>query len=312
MISHNGLDLPGIEFCKFKGKTDYGSIASVITASSHADQEERTVSAENIAEVFQNYLLNCDPAEDMIIAEVDGEMVGYGRGWWEEEPPRTILYKHSYFLKEEWRGKGVEQALLRWVENRLVEISTSHADERDKFLQVSISHHQAWLENVLLDRGYQPDQSFYLMVRPDLEDLPAFPLPDGVETRPVEVNQYRVIWNLTQETGQGSLEPCEDEAETFQEWQNHPHFQPHLWQIAWDKEKDLPIGHVLTYIEHEENQQYNRKRGYTEGIGVVPDWRRRGIAHALISLSLHAQKEAGMEESALVADSESEFNVTQL
>ena len=71
-------------------------------------------------------------------------------------------------------------------------------------------------------------------------------------------------------------------------------------------------GTVLTYIHHQENQQFNRLRGYTEGIGVIRRWRRRGVARALISRSLKAQKAAGMADSALVADTDSSSNVVTL
>ena len=69
---------------------------------------------------------------------------------------------------------------------------------------------------------------------------------------------------------------------------------------------------MLTFINVDENEQQNRKRGYTEGIGVDQSWRRRGVARALISRSLEAQKAAGMTELALVADSDSTSNVIQL
>lgn len=305
-------EIPGIDFRKFQGQTDFYALAEVLTASCRADQEERTVTAENLAEVFRYSLSNCDPTKDLMIVEVDGEMVAYARGWWDEGPFGIFLYKHNCFFKPEWRGIGIEQVLLAWVEKRLREISEIHVGEDPKFFQVSISQHQGWLEKILLDQGYQPKQYYYLMVRPTLQDLPEFPLVEGLETRPVEGNQYQAIWNLIQSTGEDSLQPEEKNEQAYQEWLTQPQFQPHLWQIAWDKKEDLPIGHVLTYIEQEENRQYNRKRGYTEGIGVIPKWRRQGVARALISLSLKAQKEAGMEESALVADSDSEFKVTEL
>jgi len=69
---------------------------------------------------------------------------------------------------------------------------------------------------------------------------------------------------------------------------------------------------VLTFIDDKENQQFNRKRGYTEGVGVDKSWRRRGLARALIVRSLQAQKEAGMSESALAADSDSQSGVISL
>ena len=72
------------------------------------------------------------------------------------------------------------------------------------------------------------------------------------------------------------------------------------------------MGHVLTFIDHAENEKFNRKRGYTEGIGVARAWRRQGLARALIARSLKAQKAAGMTGSALVADSDSTSGVLRL
>jgi mycothiol synthase len=72
------------------------------------------------------------------------------------------------------------------------------------------------------------------------------------------------------------------------------------------------VGSLLTYVNHVENAQFDRKRGYTEGLGVVRDWRRRGVAKALISRSLRAQKAEGMTESALHVDGDNASNATRL
>jgi hypothetical protein len=62
----------------------------------------------------------------------------------------------------------------------------------------------------------------------------------------------------------------------------------------------------------DENKEFDRLRGYTEGVGVSSPWRQRGLARTLIVRSLHAQKAAGMGESAFVADSQSPFGITHL
>lgn len=85
-----------------------------------------------------------------------------------------------------------------------------------------------------------------------------------------------------------------------------------LWQVAWDTAAGRIVGHVLTFIDHGENRQFDRRRGYTEGIGVARAWRGRGVARALIAHSLRAQKAAGMSESALAADSQSASGATRL
>jgi mycothiol synthase len=37
---------------------------------------------------------------------------------------------------------------------------------------------------------------FLQMVRPNLDDIPDFALPDGLEIRPVTTDHYRAIWNF--------------------------------------------------------------------------------------------------------------------
>jgi len=308
----NAPDIPGLNFRHFRGERDYGPMAAVLTGSSSADNEDRKVTAEDLATVFTKYLTNCDPTTDIIFAEVAGEVVGYTRGWWSEEPPSKHLYKHNGFLMPAWRRKGIGLVMLNWMENRLKEISRTHPHESEKVFQINLSKNQEGTAIMVAHAGYQPVRYFYQMVRPNLDDLPDFPLPYGLEIRSVTADHYQAIWeSMVATSGEewGNIQPTK---EAYMEWTTHPHFQPLLWQIAWDKAANKVAGTVLTYIAHDENKQLDRKRGYTEGVGVAQVWRLHGVARALISLSLQAQKAAGMNESALVADSQSAFGVTRL
>jgi mycothiol synthase len=304
--------IPGLSFRGFRGEGDYGSMAAVLTDSQRADHYDRSVTAADLARAYANSLTNCDPTTDMIMAEVAGQMVGYVRGWWEQESPSLHLYKHNGVLLPAWRRKGIGRAMLGWMENRLKDIAAAHSLGSKKYFQTSVSQFQTGTAMLLESAGYQPARYFFEMVRHNLDDIPDFPLPDGLEILPVNPGQYRAIWDSIHDTDQeewGSTKPTED---AYQEWLKDALFQPHLWQIAWDKKTGNPVGHVLTYIHHEENEQFHRKRGYTEGVGVSREWRRRGVARALISCSLQAQKGEGMTESALVADSDSTSGVTRL
>ena len=308
----NAPVISGLIFRLFQGESDYTPLAAVLTGSSAADQEDRTVSGDDLATAFDNYLTNCDPYADMILAEVSGELVGYARGWWQEESPLLYIYKHNGFLLPAWRQKRIGTAMLRWIENRLFEISDKHTSNAEKVFQVSISQFQKGTGILLEGAGYTPTRYFYHMVRPHLDNIPEFPLPEGLEISPVKENHYRAIWQLVDETSKGEwgyIPPTED---AYKDWLNHPNFQPHMWTIAWSKKSDKPVGQIMAYINQDENLQYNRLRGYTEGIGVSKGWRRRGVAHALISMSLQTQKDAGMTESALVVDSENASGATSL
>jgi ribosomal protein S18 acetylase RimI-like enzyme len=303
--------IPGLKFRHFEGESDYPKIAAVIAASEKADHSQREVDADDIANAYQ-HMSNCDPYRDVIFAEVSGEVVGYTRGWWSDESAPERMYIHNGFLIPEWRRKGIGHSMLLWMEQRLREIAATHPPEMVKLYQVNVSQFQKDTAIMLERSGYQSVRYFYLMVRPTLDDIPQFPLPAGLEIRPVSPEHYRLIWELNAETGQdewGHKKPTEDD---YQEWLVSYYFQPDLWQVAWDIATNQVIGQVLTYIYHDENKQFNRKRGHTEGIGVARSWRKRGVASALISQSLLAQKAAGMTESALVVDSDNPSGATHL
>jgi GNAT superfamily N-acetyltransferase len=214
------------------------------------------------------------------------------------------------FLAPAWRRKGIGYAMLVWMENHLRDIAATHPTDRARSFQVSVSQFEDGTAIMLERAGYRPIRYFYEMVRPTLDDIPDWPLPDGLEVRPALPDHYRAIWASVDE---GSQDEWGYTGEDYEAWLNNiPHFQPHLWQIAWDTATEQVAGHVLTFIDHAENEKFNRKRGYTEGIGVGRAWRRRGLARALIARSLQAQKAEGMTESALVADGDSISGVTRL
>jgi ribosomal protein S18 acetylase RimI-like enzyme len=202
--------------------------------------------------------------------------------------------------------------MLLWMEKRLAEIARTQPPEISKIYQVNATQFQKGTATMLERSGYKPARYFYEMVRPSLDDILESPLPAGIEIRPVSPEQYPAIWKAVDEASQDEWGYQKPSEEDYQEWLTSPHFQPNLWQVAWDIATNQVVGHVLTFIHHEENKQFKRKRGYTEGIGVDRSWRRRGLARALIGRSLQAQKAAGMTESALAADSDSTSGVTHL
>lgn len=304
--------IPGLAFRRFRGPGDYPEMAAAIQASADADKIERADTAEDIARAYA-HLSNCDPYQDMIFAEVDAEVIGYSRCFWWEEANGPRIYGFVGFLVPAWRRKGIGRAMLRWLEQRLRAIAAQHAADRPAMFQAYVEEHGVGLAALLAQEGYQPVRYGYRMVRPTLDEIPDFPLPSGLEVRPALPAHYRALWDADVEAFQdhwGFSPPTEED---YQSWlDNRIIFQPELWQIAWDVATDQVAGQVRTFINHAENEKYNRRRGWTEFISVRRPWRRRGLARALIARSLHVQKEQGMTESALGVDSENPSGATRV
>lgn len=306
--------VPGLRFRRFRGESDYPHMAAVIEAGAAADHIERADSAEDIAASYA-HLGNCDPYRDMIFAEIDGQVAGYARGWWQDNADGSLVYGHVGFLAPAWRRMGIGRAMSRWMEARLREVAAAeqHPPERPKFYQTFSDVSVVGTVALFEAEGYAPVRYFYEMVRPSLDDIPDFPMPDGFELRPVRPEHYRAIWDADVEAFRdhwGFSEPTEEDYKSFVE--NRTYFQPELWQIAWDTATDEVAGQVKTFIHEAENEKYQRRRGYTEGISVRRPYRRRGLARALIARSLRVQRDRGMTESALGVDSENPTGATRV
>ena len=85
----------------------------------------------------------------------------------------------------------------------------------------------------------------------------------------------------------------------FDEFIHMPTFNPALWRVAFMGTKIA--GQILNYIG-EELAADGTRIGWTEAISVQPEFRRRGLARALLAESLRAVREAGASSAALGVD----------
>jgi ribosomal protein S18 acetylase RimI-like enzyme len=90
----------------------------------------------------------------------------------------------------------------------------------------------------------------------------------------------------------------------YQGWLASRIFQPQRWQVAWDTANNEVAGMVQNFVDEDENREYNRLRGYTEGISVRRPYRRLGLARALLTRSLKLFQDQGFTEAALGVDAE--------
>jgi len=302
--------IPGLRFRRFRGEADYPAMSAVINGSKEADGLEWSQSVEDIARTYR-HLVNCDPQQDMLFAEINGQVVGYSRVWWQREMDGTHDYLHFVYLLPEWRMGDLRRAMLRHNERRLRQIAADHPATALRLLCAWASETETHWASLLIEEGYRPVRYNFEMVRPDLENIPDLPLPEGLEVRPVLPEHIPLIWEASREAFRDHWGYSEEEWEQeMATWPESPTFQPELWQVAWDG--DQVAGMVQNFIDHAQNEEYGRKRGYTEGICVRRPWRRRGLARALIARSLRLLKELGLEEAALGVDADNPNGALQL
>ncbi|HEX9989423.1 MAG TPA: GNAT family N-acetyltransferase [Chloroflexia bacterium] len=319
-----GSSIPGLAFRHFRGESDYPQIAEVFTRSWEADGKDVAITAEEAARLYSG-MKNFDSYRDFLMVETSTvaaslgrqQLVAYGRAeWWDETyddgsfPNR--IYNFKFYVVPEWREKGLESAMLLHIEQHLQELASSHDFSGPRFFQSFVSDRYQAYTRALESTGYEAVRYEYEMVRPDLENVPDLPLPEGLEVRPVQPEHLRAIWEAEVEAFRDHWGFSEPEEEDYQHWLDSPHFQPHLWQVAWDVGGEQVAGMIRNYISEEENKRYGRQQGYTEWISVRRPWRRRGLARALLARSLQMHKELGMTQAALSVDSQNPAGALQL
>lgn len=300
-------EIPGVTFRRFEGEADYPKMLQVFQASLSHDGQEPAATLEDIVNNY-SHLHHCDPYEDMLFAVHGDDVVGYSRVWWEVEGSgKWIGFQLGYVLPE-WRHRGIGTTLLCFNEQRLQQIASqlkAHGElpaEAACELDGFVNEREIDRTRLLEGHGYRAVRHAFQMVRPNLEDIPDLPLPEGVEVRPVGAEHMRQIWEASNEAFRDHWGYIPDPWEEYEHFMSDSDFDPSLYRVAWDG--DQVAGMVLSFINKDENEKYGRKRGYTENICVRRPWRKQGLAKALIARSLQALKECGMSEAGLGVDAE--------
>ncbi len=293
--------IAGLTFRMFRDDADYPIIVDLTNAYFEANHTGEVITLEWLKNFYRN-TSGFDPRRDVLIAEVAGRPIAYGRRWHRRLDDGTRLYLNIGCILPEWSRRGIGRAMLHQGETYLREVAATQLDTGPRYFQSFVADTEVGADALLRSEGYQIVRNFYEMVRPDLDNIPDLPLPDGLEVRPATPDQYRAIGAALNEAFRDHWGHSETTEEEHERWLNSPHFQPHLWQVAWAG--DEVAGMVLPYIDADENAHFKRLRGWPDPIGVRRPWRRRGLASALIARSLRVLKEHGMTEAALGVDTE--------
>jgi len=299
--AHKGKD--GVVFRRYRGKKDLDGIAKVMNESWRADLVDAVTSASDIERDFR-HATTYNPRTDMTVLEADGVIIGYGQISCRDQVEGYRSYFHLAHLLPEWRGKGIRETILKKNEERLREIAAEKNDRnRPTFESYACADGEDW-QRILKSSGYKPGWHLFEMVCRDLEHIPTYPLPNGIEIRPAEPAKYKQIWDATREAMRDEKNFIEQHwsDEAFKRYLEVPWFTPKYWQIAW--EGDQVVGGVHNMIDEEENLQLNRKWMKTEEVFVRKPWRGKGIAKALLGRSLEVVRDAGMQAAVLDVDTD--------
>ena len=295
--------IAGLTFRRMRLPDDLEAIAGLFNAANVEDGVEDRNDAEGLAQWYA-HASTWNPLEDIVLAEVDGELVGYGKVHWVDDTDGGRDYANWGVVHPAWRRRGLGRALHHANVRRLREIAASQQvpEGTPRRFDSWAMEIQVGARALLESEGFTVARYFFEMLRPSLEDITEFPLPEGLVVRPVRPDDHRAIWNADLEAFSDHWGAQDGSEETFQRFFSGPDFEPELWRVAWDG--DEVAGQVNNMVMRELNEQTGARRGLLAGVSVRRPWRGRGLARALVSQSLVAFRDRGMTDAILGVDAE--------
>lgn len=290
----------------YRDENDYQAIADLMSVAALVDGPEYGRTAQEVQETMSGPLVL--PEENLFLFEVEGQLVAFGRAELEEGPGKSVFFIRG-IVHPDWRRCGIGTRVMERIEQRirqrLGEV-TQQAVYANAWAQMKHEDRQALFRKM----GYELARYFFEMERTLHEDgspveVPAPTYPEGIAVQTLEerpdlpavvraVNEaFRDHWGHTDMT-----------LAQWQHWTSNPNYQPELWFVAWDVERDEPAGVCGGGIEPEHNARVGRQEGWVHVLGVRRAYRKQGLGRALLLTSMQALQGEGMQWAMLGVDTE--------
>jgi GNAT superfamily N-acetyltransferase len=194
-------------------------------------------------------------------------------------------------------GHGIAAALVDWGERRSRELAADNpTDRRTWFSNFSFGADKE-VEGALLNRGYVPVRLEAEMLRPDLDDLPDFPVREGYVLRVPTEAELPAVFEMSVQAFAEHWGQYEADEQRFDEWADDPRFRRDLQVVAW--KGDEPAALVSNVLETLDDGSV---RGLLNGVCTHPGHRRLGLARACIAESLRLLRDEGATSAFLGVD----------
>ena len=292
--------IPGLRFRGIQRPADDAAIAELVNAAMKANGIPHRLSLAQITS-WLDHPTNLDLAADLLFAEVNGRVVAYTEGSWEQDNDGGRNYEVWGQVHPDWQRRGLGTTLLRWTEERQRRVAATHP-KVEKRLQSWANEAEAGRIALLEGHGYEIVRYDYEMERQNIDDIQPLPLPPGIELRPALEEHMRAIWETEVEVFRDHWGSVDDSEANFERKRDDPRRDMSLWVIAWEGERI--VGMVVNRIDHDANAELGLRRGWINSVGVRRAWRRQGIARALVAESLRVLRDAGMTSAGLGVDAE--------
>ncbi len=300
--------LPGLPAAAWRPLTldDIPAYVRLMEAARVADGESEVSTEETARHDLADPMLPL-ATNSLVLAEPDGTLRGCVLI--SERPPGETTRRLHVEERTDpsVRDLGVGDALLDWTDARAYELLAGQPADLERYVDtfMAVSRREAFER--FERHGYRPVRWFMEMRRDLGQPVPTEPDLDGIrlaivadDDDPELRERLRVAHNEAFADHWGT-EPIPPET-----WDHvfvgHPFFRADLSLIAFDG--DQIAGYSSNYVAEPEWEATGVREGWIGQLGVRRQWRRRGLATALLVRSMNVFSAAGLEAATLGVDTE--------
>lgn len=275
---------------------DLETVLDVLRAADTAVAGDSDWTASDLAAEWSEL----DVARDAWLIELDGRVAGYA-----SFHARGGRFNGDGYVHPAFYGRGVGSEILRLTEERAREEEPRVPAGERVYLQNATLNDDECTTRFYRNHGYAPVRGFRGMVI-DLEEEPEVEPVGGIEIRPyVHPDQAQAFHAAHQEA---FATHWEHRPTPREEWEKRRFtretFDPSLWWGAFD---GATLAGIVLCEEKREPDQ-----GWVDVLGVVPAYRRRGIAEALLKTAFAEFWRRDERKVGLGVDAESPTGATRV
>lgn len=263
-------------------EADSPRIAKFLNAITQEQYGESDMTAAEVATWFAHDEL------EVLLAEEDGQVVGCGDRWREEERDRSWLDVRAPAGRTD-----AGTALLAELERR------SAPDVDPGALSMGyVSSVDETIRGVFEAAGYESVRTSYRMsIALDTPSPPTW--PEGIVVGTFRPEDEALVHAAHQESFRDHWEHKDETIEEWRKWMiASPQFDPSLWFVA--REAEEVVGISLCTVHSSGDPEH----GFCRTLAVRRPWRRRGLALALLRHSFVEMQRHGMKRASLGVDAE--------
>lgn len=280
--------------------SDAGELSRLFNAIAEAEDTPERLGPASMEHELRTYF---DPLDKRtLVARSADEIVGYAAVYIRVAEAEEMRSYVNVYVAVDWRGRGIEQAMTEWaVVAATAALSEVAADKR--FVCAWLYKKQQEAAQRFAEMGFEPVRHWWEM-ECSLDELVSSRPEEGFEVvqwSEAHDEAARRVYNAAFADHWGSV-PMDQENWAKQVIAS-PNFERHM-SFAAVADGEL-VGYSACEEYPEDWEAAGRREAWIAGLGVVREWRKRGIASALLSRSMNAMKAAGAEAAMIGVDSDS-------